>query len=752
MSLTQVTGPYPIFTDLDGSPLDDGYLYIGDQNDDPETNPIQVYWDSALTIPATQPIRTNSGYAWRNGTPGLLYTAGAFSITIRNKRNEFVLYSPVGYGFDPAAVSASVVKNDFTGDGVEVDFTLSAAPSTILATNVFINGVYQEKDSYSLLGNVITFTVAPPLSSSIEVMTNETGVINSGNATAISYTASFAGAVAQTVQTKLEQYVSVKDFGAVGDGVADDTTAIQDAIDAFPNGVTVYFPRGTYRVTAQIVVNTKVSLLGDGIASENGTGSTFRGATCILRDFTGANATVAMNGDSCTIDNIDVDGDGKGTGDQVQVWGSRVRLGKVSTRNSGGDGVRIGKTDAGPSTINANFWFIEYLVTCGNAANGIRIDDTNTSTTLSYPLGLANANAGYAAIIDARTNGEDGIQLGNCNDNVFSNVGSQDNTGIGIHFKTDGTNAGPRCNTILGNDSEANVGNDIQIDAATLPASGPGLYNKVFGNRSVAVNSRIVDNSTGSLVLQWNNNLTLGGYTFGKATNIVDISAGGAPALQFYADTGYGNVAKLSAKQTGTTGGQLEAYTKKDGGANTLRSYWTNSGALVHNPTGSIADGGEVLLFKSTTNTTTPGYMFGDADSSNTYRSRTNQVVPGTGSETAHAFYNANGYLGGLICSGTTVSLVSPSDYRLKTDVQAADAEAALNAVLSWPIREFKWLADGKADVGVIAHELQAVKPNAVFGEKDGEHSQTVDTTKLIPELIAAVQYLASRVAALETK
>jgi hypothetical protein len=178
MALTQVTGPYPIFTDLDGTPLDDGYLYIGEINQDPEQNPIQVFWDANLLIPATQPIRTSNGYAYRNGTPALLYTAGEFSITIRNKREEFVLYSPVGYGFDPAAVSASVVKNDFTGDGVEVDFTLSAAPSTILATNVFINGVYQEKDSYSLSGNVITFSIAPPLSSSIEIMTNETGIIN----------------------------------------------------------------------------------------------------------------------------------------------------------------------------------------------------------------------------------------------------------------------------------------------------------------------------------------------------------------------------------------------------------------------------------------------------------------------------------------------------------------------------------------------------------------------------------------------
>lgn len=271
MALTQVTGPYPIFTDLDGSPLDDGYLFIGAINDDPETNPIQVFWDSNLTIPATQPIRTNNGYAWRNGTPGLLYTGGEFSITIRNKRNEFVLYSPVGYGFDPAAVSASVVKNDFVGDGVTVNYTLSASPSTQLATNIFINGVYQEKDSYTLAGNVITFSVAPPLSSSIEIMTNETGVINSGNATAISYTLTAPGAVQQTVQTKLDQYVSVKDFGAVGDGVADDTVAIQAALDS--GAKQVVFPLGAYK-TGALTIPNYMHLVGEtmpqGIANGDG--------------------------------------------------------------------------------------------------------------------------------------------------------------------------------------------------------------------------------------------------------------------------------------------------------------------------------------------------------------------------------------------------------------------------------------------------------------------------------------------------
>lgn len=62
-----------------------------------------------------------------------------------------------------------------------------------------------------------------------------------------------AGAAAdpRSVQSKLRDVVSVKDFGAVGDGVADDTQAIQDAINAVNIG-TVFFPAGAYKTTAKI--------------------------------------------------------------------------------------------------------------------------------------------------------------------------------------------------------------------------------------------------------------------------------------------------------------------------------------------------------------------------------------------------------------------------------------------------------------------------------------------------------------------
>ncbi len=59
-------------------------------------------------------------------------------------------------------------------------------------------------------------------------------------------TSTYNVAVATTVQSKLRESVSVKDFGAVGDGVADDTAAIQAALAAASN---VYMPPGVYKIT-----------------------------------------------------------------------------------------------------------------------------------------------------------------------------------------------------------------------------------------------------------------------------------------------------------------------------------------------------------------------------------------------------------------------------------------------------------------------------------------------------------------------
>ena len=90
---------------------------------------------------------------------------------------------------------------------------------------------------------------------------NLTGINAYGTATQISYTPPFSNSTATNVSNKLSQMVSVKDFGAVGDGVANDTTAIQTAITQSA-GKTLYFPSGTYVVSTQVNLVSNITLLG----------------------------------------------------------------------------------------------------------------------------------------------------------------------------------------------------------------------------------------------------------------------------------------------------------------------------------------------------------------------------------------------------------------------------------------------------------------------------------------------------------
>lgn len=195
MSVLSIQPTYPVFTDIDGQPLESGYIWIGTANLNPITNPINVYWDAALTQPAVQPIRTVSGYPSNAGTPARLYVNSDYSIQVQNK-NATVVYS---------------------------------AP--------------EATERYS---DVVV------------------GTIGAGD---IIYNQGGAGAVNQTVEQRLQVSVSVKDFGATGNGVvANEQPFIQAAIDDVfaAGGGTVRVPAGTYNITAQIVLKPGVSLIGDG--------------------------------------------------------------------------------------------------------------------------------------------------------------------------------------------------------------------------------------------------------------------------------------------------------------------------------------------------------------------------------------------------------------------------------------------------------------------------------------------------------
>lgn len=82
----------------------------------------------------------------------------------------------------------------------------------------------------------------------------------------VTYTPSGTGAVDTTVQSKLRETVSVKDFGAVGDGVTDDTAAFQSALTVLENGGVLYVPLGRYKITDTLVLKTGVTVQGQGNA------------------------------------------------------------------------------------------------------------------------------------------------------------------------------------------------------------------------------------------------------------------------------------------------------------------------------------------------------------------------------------------------------------------------------------------------------------------------------------------------------
>ena len=94
------------------------------------------------------------------------------------------------------------------------------------------------------------------------------------------------GAVPRTVQDKARESVSVKDFGAVGDGVADDTAPVHADISyAKARRGSVFFPSGTYRVTSgytQSVNQNDVYLFGEGSTREVFTGNLSKGSRILL--------------------------------------------------------------------------------------------------------------------------------------------------------------------------------------------------------------------------------------------------------------------------------------------------------------------------------------------------------------------------------------------------------------------------------------------------------------------------------------
>jgi hypothetical protein len=161
VSLSIFGGVGAQFFDNNGAPLSGGKIYTYEAG---TTTPLASYTSSSGNTAHTNPIILNSAGRVPNGGE-IWVQLRLYKFTLETSTGVLIAtYDNVGSSFNATAIIAN-----FTGNGSTVAFTLASSPASENATNVYINGVYQQKNTYSVAGAVLTFSEAPPLTSSIEV-------------------------------------------------------------------------------------------------------------------------------------------------------------------------------------------------------------------------------------------------------------------------------------------------------------------------------------------------------------------------------------------------------------------------------------------------------------------------------------------------------------------------------------------------------------------------------------------------------
>jgi hypothetical protein len=305
-------------------------------------------------------------------------TSGASPILPPPAPSTLIGWNSAGTGLANRSVSdlATVVAygtsnaDKFTGDGVKTAFTLSANPGAIANLDVSISGISQVSGrDFTWDGNVtLTFTSAPP-APSIGGDTNVYVRYMRGlpqsitDAGAVTYTQGGASAVSRSVQDKAREVVSVKDFGAKGDGVTNDTAAIQAAITAMGSAGNLVWPAGTYLCSATLMVSCAWFAFGTVTIKFSGLSST---TDCIT--ISGGASYLPT-----VFDNFIVDCSATGRDGVVLLNGDHPRI-RVNVKNAQRDGFAV---------YCNNFDWVENafldILTQANGRNGMRMEMAGTN-------------------------------------------------------------------------------------------------------------------------------------------------------------------------------------------------------------------------------------------------------------------------------------------------------------------------------------------------------------------------------------
>lgn len=147
--------------DNNGNPLSGGKLYTYEAG---TTTPLTTYTSSSGGTPHANPIILDAAGRVPGGEIWLSYF-NLYKFVVKTSEDVLIAtYDNIGGSFNVASIIAN-----FTGTGAQTAFVLPSAPSSENTTQVFINGVYQQKNTYAVSVATLTFSQAPPVTSSIEV-------------------------------------------------------------------------------------------------------------------------------------------------------------------------------------------------------------------------------------------------------------------------------------------------------------------------------------------------------------------------------------------------------------------------------------------------------------------------------------------------------------------------------------------------------------------------------------------------------
>lgn len=262
--LSPVGGVAGQFFDNNGNPLTGGkmYSYVAGT-----TTPQATYTSSTGAVAHSNPIILDAGGRVPGGeiwlTDGLQY-----KFVLKNANDVLIGTYDNITGINSNFVNFLTETEVQTATAGQTVFTLTTMqyqPGTNNLT-VYVDGVNQiDGSTYSYVetsSTVITFTAGLHVGALVKFTTAQTLSTGVTDAALVTYDPPFTGSVTTTVENKLAQTVSVKDFGAVGDGVADDTAAIQAAIDATKGLQQLIFPAGNYLVTSTLNLYKGSNLTG----------------------------------------------------------------------------------------------------------------------------------------------------------------------------------------------------------------------------------------------------------------------------------------------------------------------------------------------------------------------------------------------------------------------------------------------------------------------------------------------------------